>query len=461
MPNNLPHFTTCASPGAAYKYTAGDAITTLMAVGLVAYIALAIVTVSLLNLCAAIAALCVGLIAALDNLNYWFYNERLMCIRPNRCAVGTVAGDPFDACDGDRKIDILIAPFGFREVEREMLEASATALSAANPGFPAPPPDFVNSRASRLSYVFSTLNDAQRRRLYLDVVHNQMFAPYPNRRFQAHYYVRDRVVMGDPAYLNSPPDDLASADPNPMFRYEREPGPPPPFIAEVFCEWLLGEPMEEPHEERLVPYMHCEVEGNRFARGIENLKLTIFAFGATWATVCYLCSAAVGGLSLACAAVAAVAALFVALITWLLSKVFNDPNDGEAGAISVGLPEVPDADARGSKDEVGDLVCVIGDWIMDVEHDVYFEMHPVKAWYRIAKDPRGDPRHDDDGTGPPHGHGHGQDGGHGHDLDVRDLTDKDVSEMCSVATSAEAGDPEITPKYGTTAALSMMAGFVR
>ena len=31
--------------------------------------------------------------------------------------------------------------------------------------------------------------------------------------------------------------------------------------------------------------------------------------------------------------------------------------------------------------ELGDVILVYGDWIMDTEHGQYFELHPVRAIY--------------------------------------------------------------------------------
>src|SRR2546426_1077426 len=79
--------------------------------------------------------------------------------------------------------------------------------------------------------------------------------------------------------------------------------------------------------------------------------------------VCFLCEPAFG--SLLCGLLGAAAGLIIAFIVWLLSKLFNDPDDGEAGEISVDVPEGAEVDAR-AKDEVGDVVLALGDWIMDV-----------------------------------------------------------------------------------------------
>src|SRR5690348_8695440 len=127
MPRDIPHFTRCAAPGVAHTFSVPGVILTLIAVGLLGYFLIAAAGIP----CAGVVAAGVALIAALDQLDYWFYNERLMCILGDQCAVGTVVGEPKSACDGDRKIDILLAPFAFLEVDRSLMADAVNSLVGA------------------------------------------------------------------------------------------------------------------------------------------------------------------------------------------------------------------------------------------------------------------------------------------------------------------------------------------
>jgi hypothetical protein len=43
------------------------------------------------------------------------------------------------------------------------------------------------------------------------------------------------------------------------------------------------------------------------------------------------------------------------------------------------------------EERVGDVVVSYGNWIMDTEHRNYFEIHPVRAWYLVARNSVGEP----------------------------------------------------------------------
>ena len=59
----------------------------------------------------------------------WYYNARLMCIQHDQCSAGTVVDEPTVSTDGDRKINLLLAPFSVEETEQLMVERS-TACAA-------------------------------------------------------------------------------------------------------------------------------------------------------------------------------------------------------------------------------------------------------------------------------------------------------------------------------------------
>lgn len=466
MPSIEEHFTTCADPGEAHEFSVGENIALFLLLGgLQGFIAW--VTLKLLGAPCSVAVAIVwgavlGLVSELGLFNDWYYEKRLMCIRRATCAAGLLVGRPFAACDGDRKVDLLLSPFGLFEVEADMAWAAANALSSAGGGFPAPPPrtDYLASRSLRLEYVNGVvggsgpqlapgarLSDDHRKQLYFEIVHKYMFtAPQPgapDRTFQSHFHIRDAAAMGNAAFANS--DDDSGTDGNPMYRFEHEPVSGPGFVGTVFCDWLLGHPSEEAPEPRIVPYLHCEIEGNRLDRGIFNLMMTLLAFAGGYTAACIVCSAYLGD-SPWCAAIALVVAAILAVLAWLLMKWLNDPEDGEADAVSIDVPAPNELNDAGWDEDAGDLVLVVGDWIMDVEHDQYFEIHPVTSWYRVAVGHRGMRLIDDPSE-------LAQDERF---LMTTEVTADRFRDMCAVASGAElyVPDPALT---GTTAKALTMA----
>jgi len=475
MPRINETFTNCAAPGVASSYSVPTAIALFLIAGSVYGFFAWVISQAVGYPCEVAAGIITGLVSgliiALSNFNSWYYNRRLMCIREEQCVVGTVVGKPVDACDGDRKVDLLLSPSRFLEVESVFAWQAANDLAGG--GFPAPPPDpvvYASDRALRLEYVNGIvpesganlapgdrLNDAQRKQLYFEIVHNQMFrapaAGDPDRRFQQHMHIRDEARMGTPAFNNSPDD--SSADANPMYRYEREPtcggaG----FIGKFFCDFLLGQPSNDEREPRLSPYLHNEIEGDRLGRGITNLQVTLGSFGVAYIAACLACRAipVIGQIPLVCEAAALIVSVLIAILAWFLSRLFNDPDDGEAGSVSVDVPDPGEVDNEGPNDDVGDVVLLYGRWIMDTEHCEYFEIHPVKAWYRIAVSDVGDPRRIDDP-----GEVNADEGERL--LKTDEVTEDMLKIMCDRASAAEETDPGPVIKVSTSRMLTMARGF--
>lgn len=473
MPANLQHFTQCAAPGNAHTYSVPTALAIFVASGGVAGF-IAWVWSQAFNLECAVSAgiitgIVVGLIVALDDFKHWYYNFRLMCIDSHRCVIGTVAGTPHAACDGDRKIDLLVAPFRILEVEITMAHAAATSVASADNTFPAPPPfgDYLANRELRLEYVngivpsggallaqAQRLNESQRQSLYQEIVHRQMFIPpgpgSQDRRFQQYMYIRIESEMGTNSFNNSDDDRYGIPGSNPMYRWEKESVSGAGFFGWFFCDLLLGHPADDPGESRLVPYLHNEIEGNRLERGVTNFQITLAAFAAGIIAACAVCHAipVVGQLPFVCTVITIVVGALFALLAWLLSKLFNDPDDGEAGEISVDVPTGPEV-TGGPEDDVGDLVLIYGRWVMDAEHENYFEIHPVLGWYRIARDRGGAPILVDDlgdlaeGQTP---------------LTASDIDEQGLKEMCGLVDKAEKDEAEPTLTGRTAKFLSMARG---
>jgi hypothetical protein len=477
MPRYTNYFTSCAAPGQAAPLEILPAFIGYFLVwgGAAVAAIFAAVIAGAGTVCeyAAVAVWGVGLtlVASLGTLQEWYYTHRLMCVSEDACVIGTVTGKSRAACDGDRKIDLLIAPFRILEVEIKYAYEAAVALASGDLTFPAPPESYQTSRSLRLEYIngpaagspeqlplASRLNDAQRKRLYHEVVFKHLAAApaggQPDRRFLLHFFVRDRTKMSQAAFDHSGPDEYDAGDPNPMYRYERESEcvtATGEFFSELFCERILGAPSSDASEDRLVPYMHNEIEGDRLGRGIENLQASIAAFMAAYVAACAVCMVipVVGTLPWVCAAVAGLIGLIFAFLAWLVASIFNDPDDGEAGQISVDLPSGPEIDEGSPEDDVGDLVVVQGRWIMDEEHCNYFELHPVRAWYRIAASPGGDVRlFDDVGQITP---GDRQ-------LAASEIDERRHTQICDLVSKAEKSDPVDVLRLQTSRALSMARG---
>jgi hypothetical protein len=72
---------------------------------------------------------------------------------------------------------------------------------------------------------------------------------------------------------------------------------------------------------------------------------------------------------------------------WLIDQLTG--NDGSPGEPDLDVDD-PDFPADGVEDRVGDVVVTYGNWIMDTEHHNYFEIHPVRAWYLVARNSVGE-----------------------------------------------------------------------
>ncbi|MBW5483791.1 hypothetical protein [Streptomyces bambusae] len=309
--------------------------------------------------CAAGVAAYASLLIAISELKDWYYNRRLMCIHEDQCAIGTLVDVPLLSLgafgDGDMKFDLLVAPFGQNEVRDYFRDRITTPSGPFGPG-PADPSVDQNL----VNYVADFPED-KKNRLYITVVHQDMLSAAnraSGRDFQDHYLVRDRVAMGQEAYDHSDGDTPADfPSPNPMFR-------------------------ADPHE-TLAPYLHCELEGDRFARIMDNITVALWTGLIALITICVLCTA-VPLPPLLCGLLAGVGAQILAFLAWLISQLVNDPDDGIAGQEDAGIVD-PAYDGDSATIYPGDSLAIHGDWIMDEEHGKYFELHPVKAVYLVCR----------------------------------------------------------------------------
>jgi hypothetical protein len=359
------------------------------------------------------------LLIGLVQFKSWYYNARLMCIQHDQCSAGTVVDQPTSSTDGDRKVNVLLAPFSVEETEQLMIE-TLDSLRGTLPNVPAVMD--LQNRQVRFDYVRS-LSDADQERVYSDLIDNRMFSQ-PGRGFQRHYYRRDETRMGSAAFNESPDDRGIS--PNPMFRYD---GP------------------------ILVPYLHQEIDGNVLAKFLDNLAVALLAALATFITLCALC-ASIGLPESLCGWGAAALALLAAILALILANVVNPPRDGEASDIDVDV-EDPDFDTPPTAMQRGDIVFVFGDWIMDEEHENYFEIHPVKAWYLLCQRGDADPNDWVLSDEIPRSQC---------TFDIHAMTEADFHRLCDMVHDAETTDPNDVILLSVPAGLAMMparAGAVR
>ena len=403
MPRNLPQFAHCAAPGVSYPMSGGSVVLLFFASLGFGAVSGGAYTLVVQALGGAATRGCIGGVVFLTMLLFgalcfknWYYNARLMCIQHDQCVSGTVVDRPTDSEDGDRKINLLLAPFSVEETEQLMI-ATLDGLRATLPNVPALAD--LQNRQIRFDYVRG-LSDANQQRVYADLIDNRMFGQ-PGRAFLRHFYRRDQARMGADAFNES--DDDTAIPSNPMYRYD---GP------------------------ILVPYLHTEVDGNRLAKFLDNLMIALAAALVAFLALCILC-ATVGLPDALCGAGAAALAALIALLAWILANLINDPDDGEASEVDVDV-EDPDFDTPPTPMSQGDTVFVFGDWIMDEEHGNYFEIHPVKAWFRLCS--RGGANPDDwvlSDEIPPSQCA----------VDVRQMTEADFSRLCGIVKEGETTDP--------------------
>lgn len=431
MPRNLPHYTECAAPGVAHPWSNGGnwlavilgsaflgGVWGVAVTGIVAEI------VGVISLAGCAIGSGIGFFVTFGILQFkhWYYNERLMCISKDQCAAGTLVGHPHDAFDGDRKLDIHLAPFNVRDSEQRMIE-QLDAMRGTLPNVP----DVVDLQNRQILFGYlKGLSDSQEKEVYIRLIDERLFTS-PANSFQRHYWRRDETIMGTPAFNAAPDDTLAAADPNPLFR-------------------LNAEEAGDPEENVIVPWMHCEVEGNRLAKFLDNILAAVLAFIAIFLALCVVCDVLTLGIAdWLCGLIAGGIAAILAFLVWLIANWINDPDDGVAGDIDLDV-EDPDFDTPPSEAQPGDVIYLFGDWIMDTEHDNYFEIHPVKAYYLLCR-----------------GRDDVEDwvlteevAAADCEFDVRNVTSELMERLCKVVTAAENTDPDDKLTVEIQRGMSMM-----
>src|SRR5688500_13220801 len=120
MPRGLPRFAYCAAPGAAKSHkTLGGLLGVLVSrwvsskvvASFVAAFFGPVVPMLILVGCFVIIPATIAIVALLQDAKDWYYRTRLLCIEDrDNCVLGSVLHEPEVSTDGDRKMDLLLAP---------------------------------------------------------------------------------------------------------------------------------------------------------------------------------------------------------------------------------------------------------------------------------------------------------------------------------------------------------------
>lgn len=448
MPRDIPTYSTCAGPGVARSHQQLGGIAGTIATGwfqhrLLTVTAILAVLVGLVLLSSpwGWAALYVTIIAGLNEVKDWYYNFRLLCLRDRDCAIGTVVAEPEASFDGDRKLNLALAPYSQGQVVEALLDHVAVneAMLIDNANFNDPP---FHASAPPLPVAAQRENDFGIMRGYLKALQgsdpddgdaeSRMFRQLligladrlmsdPARNFYNRHYRKD------PGYIppGSALDAAVPPDFDPTVNWA---GPGAQSSLTAFNPYLgvtdSLNPMFRFDRDHMVFYLHCEVEGYYIKLLIDNLILAFTAWMAALLALSFL------------GPWAPLAALGVALLVFLLKWLFDEitGNDGDADEpdVDVDDPDVVDDAVLAS---AGDVVVTYGNAIMDTEHHNYFEIHPVRAYYLVARNSLGNE--------PVLVNGNVEQEEFGHEnFDVREIDAARADEICRIITRGEEGTPD-------------------
>jgi hypothetical protein len=439
VPRGIPTYVECAPPGEAKSHQQLGGIAGLVANAFLAngvltvagLLALLIVLV-LLNNPLTWAAFGLTVIAGLEQLKDWYYNWRLLCIRDRDCAVGTVISEPEAAFDGDRKLNLLLAPHTQSQCVEMLLDHIATneAMLIDNANFNDPPfhtsapalpvaaqreNDFNVLRGYMTDLQSSDPDDGDAgsnmvRQLRIGVMDRLMSDPA--RNFYNRYNRKDaaHIPPGTPLW------DAIPEDFDPGVNWQ---GPGAQSGSIHFNPYLQRDETLNPQfrygTEHLVPYLHCEIDGYYIKLLIDNL---ILAF-SVWLAAMLLFGPLVG-LGIALLALA---------LKWLIDLITGNDGEPDEPDVDVDDPDVLDDAVLAS---AGDVVVTYGNWIMDTEHHNYFEIHPVRAYYLIARNSLGREPVLVDGNLEQEEFGH-------ENFDVTEIDAVRADDICRIITRGEEG----------------------
>ena len=447
MPRNLEVFTKCADPGVAKPHNKLGGFTgifisayywngALTITGGVLYALALIAAGPTVMWCVTAAAVILAAVEFKD----WYYNERLLCIRDRDCAIGTVISKPTTAEDGDRKLNLMLAPYTQAEIELlliDHLDRNRAMLNDNNNftapfhtgGAPAMPSrnQMLSNRPLFQDYINDLKGSNPNNGDATSNMYNQIMIGLvdtlmqdPNKNFFNRFYRKDNTEITDAATWDAIPCDFddtvnwqgldAQSTITCVNPYTNKSGAEP-----LNAMFRFGSPNSEP----MVPYLHCEVEGNAIAILMDDIITAATAFVVV------------------CAVLGPLAGAAAAFLAWLFKKIVDwiTGNDGDASKPDVDWDD-PNFTGYGDITETsGDVVVLYGNWIMDTEHLQYFEIHPVRAYYIVAHNALGD------GT-PTLVDSNEDQIVVGDNFDPTQLTTEQVQEICRIISVAEEREPD-------------------
>lgn len=450
MPRFLETFTTCAGPTVAKPHTelgglVGFIISAwyfsgvLTILGAIGFLAGLVWAAGPLGMCVA----AIFIIDALAEVKHWYYNERLLCIRDPECAIGTVISKPEAAFDGDRKLNLLLAPFTQLEIRivlmdhidrnRIMLSDAANFTDNFHGGVPPVVPTLavMGGDPDELIKYIKALSGTDPddsgnqsemyRQLVIGVVDTLMLNSNVNangepKNFFERFNRKLANIITDVPTFNAIPVDFdpavnwqlagarSTTSLNPMFRFAND---------------------------HTVPYLHCEIEGNYIEILLDDLITALTGF------------------TIGCFILGPLGGLIVGFLAWLFKKIFDwvTGNDGDAAEPDIDWDDPDFTGYPGITETTGDLAVAFGPWIMDTEHHNYFEIHPVRAFYIISTDST-DPANVglvDTNL---------EQIGLGNNLDPTIINNDLATRICKIVTEAEREDPKGTVPIVERQALS-------
>src|SRR5262245_4667455 len=121
MPRGLPRFAFCAAPGSAKSHKNLDGLLGVLismwfssktvAIFVASFFGL-VIPMILLGPCFGVIPATILIVSLLQEAKDWYYGQRLLCVEDrDNCVVGSVLHQPEASTDGDRKMDLLLAPF--------------------------------------------------------------------------------------------------------------------------------------------------------------------------------------------------------------------------------------------------------------------------------------------------------------------------------------------------------------
>ena len=457
MPRHLDTYTKCAGPSVARPHTSIGGLSgfiisawyfsgVLTIIGGLAFLVGIVFAAGPLGWCIAAAAL----IVALAEIKHWYYNERLLCIRDLECAIGTVISEPSAALDGDRKLNLMLAPFTQLEIRlalmahldrnRNMLTDAANFTDGFHPSGPPTLPTAaqMSGKPEDLQKYMKALvgtdpaDSGGESNMYnqtvVGLVDTLLLSSNVDgngnpKNFFERFYRKVSSVITDVSTFNAiaqdndnavnwqGPNAMSSAALNPMFRFD---------------------------DNHTVPYLHCEVEGNYIEILLDDFIVALTAF------------------TIGCVVLGPVGGAILGFLAWLFKKLIDwlSGNDGDAAEPDIDWDDPDFTGYPGVTETTGDVVVTFGHWIMDTEHHQYFEIHPVRAYYVIARNALGN-------DASVLVDGNENQVVVGDNFDPSRIDAELAARICRIVASAEAQDPGSTVPVTGASALSygMMTGY--